>query len=359
VSIISVKNLEKRYGDNIILSGVSTDVDKGEVISIIGPSGTGKSTLLRAINYLDPPTAGEVYFDGELVTRRNVDTLRRRVGMVFQNFGLYKHLDVMGNLMLGQVKVLHKSKPDAKKTALELLKKVGLSERAEHYPNQLSGGQKQRVAIARSLAMEPDVILFDEPTSALDPTMVGEVTTVINKLAKSGMTMMIVTHEMEFAKNVSTRVIYMDESGIYEEGPALEIFDSPKRDKTRAFLSRAKSFYYDISSENFDFIELMNSLSNFCILHSLSRQDTNKAQLVAEELTMNLIDAKDLKSICFSFPESGETFEFTARYGGDNRDVTVGESIEADIVRGIAAKINHEYLCEDGTNKENRLFLQW
>jgi len=353
MSIISVKNLEKRYGDNIILRGVSTDIEKGEVISIIGPSGTGKSTLLRAINYLDPPTSGEVYFDGELITRRNVDAVRRRVGMVFQNFGLYKHLNVMGNLMLGQVRVLHKSKHDAKEIAYELLKKVGLSERAGHYPNQLSGGQKQRVAIARSLAMEPDVILFDEPTSALDPTMVGEVTTVINKLAKSGMTMMIVTHEMEFAKNVSTRIIYMDEGGIYEEGTAKEIFDSPKRDKTRAFLSRAKSYYYDISSENFDFIELMNSLSNFCILHSLSRQDTNKAQLVVEELTMNLIDAKDLSSICFSFPESLQSFEVNVVYSGNNRDVTLTDDISADIIKGIATQINHKY--ED----ENKLYLKW
>ncbi len=202
MSIISVKNLEKRFGNNIILQNVSAEIEKGEVISIIGPSGTGKSTFLRAINFLDPPTGGEVYFGGERITKKNMDAIRLKMGMVFQSFGLFSHLDVMGNLTAGPVRLLKTSKKEAEEKAADLLKTVGLSERARYMPGQLSGGQKQRVAIARCLAMSPEVILFDEPTSALDPTMVGEVMAVMRNLAKSGMTMLVVTHEMDFARHI-------------------------------------------------------------------------------------------------------------------------------------------------------------
>ncbi|MDR0857617.1 MAG: amino acid ABC transporter ATP-binding protein, partial [Oscillospiraceae bacterium] len=220
MSVISVKNLTKAYGENVILSNISTEISKGEVISIIGPSGTGKSTLLRALNMLDPPTSGEIIFNGVNLCekRADIDAARKKMGMVFQNFGLFGHMTVIENICAAPIKLLKKSKAEAIQKAEELLKTVGLSERAGHYPHQLSGGQKQRVAIARCLAMEPEVILFDEPTSALDPTMVGEVMAVIRKLAADGMTMLIVTHEMSFARSVSNRIFYMDEGIIYEDG---------------------------------------------------------------------------------------------------------------------------------------------
>jgi len=243
-NIISAKNLGKRFGENVILRGVNADIEKGEVISIIGPSGTGKSTFLRALNFLDPPTDGYVFFDGEKLTKKNIDAARRRMGMVFQSFGLFSHLDALANLTVGQVKLLKKSKKEAEENALNLLKTVGLSERAHFMPRQLSGGQKQRVAIARCLAMSPDVILFDEPTSALDPTMVSEVTSVMRNLAKSGMTMLIVTHEMDFARYVSNRIFYMNEGSIYEEGSPNEIFESPKKPKTQEFIFNIHSFTY-------------------------------------------------------------------------------------------------------------------
>ena len=201
--------------------------------------------------------------------------------------------------------------------------------------------------------MKPEIMLFDEPTSALDPTMVGEVTVVIKRLAQSGMTMAIVTHEMEFAKNVSTRVIYMDEGGIYEEGSPKVVFDNPGREKTKAFIKRIKRFQYEISSEDFDFIELTNNLHNFCITNALSKSNANKARLLSEELTVNLIPKADLTSIDFSFPDSHAEFEFLVTYGGENRDVTENGDLAADVVKGIIKEKSHEY---DG---ENYLCLKW
>jgi len=236
LSILSVRNLEKRYNDHIILQNVNADINKGEVISIIGPSGAGKSTFLRAINFLDPPTGGEILFNGELISKKNLDSTRRKMGMVFQNFGLFSHMSVLDNLMAGQVKLLKIPKEEAREKAFELLNKVGLSDRADFFPHKLSGGQKQRVAIARCLAMSPEVILFDEPTSALDPTMVFEIMEVIHGLTKSGITMLVVTHEMDFARIISDRIFYMDEKGIYEQGSAAEIFNNPQKPKTKAFV---------------------------------------------------------------------------------------------------------------------------
>jgi len=246
MSIIRTENLTKSFGENVILQNVSVEIEQGEVVSIIGPSGTGKSTFLRAINFLDPPTTGNIYFNDMKINKHNVDVLRRKMGMVFQNFGLFSHLDVMENLCMGPVKLLGKSRAEAETKAMDLLRTVGLSNRAHHFPHQLSGGQKQRVAIARCLAMEPEVILFDEPTSALDPTMVGEVMAVMRSLAKTGLTMLVVTHEMSFAKEISSRVFYMDECGIYEQGTPKEIFEHPQKPKTQEFIYRIRSFNYKI-----------------------------------------------------------------------------------------------------------------
>ena len=353
--MITVKNLQKSYGSVEVLKDVTATIEKGEVITVIGPSGTGKSTFLRALNMLDPPTGGTIEFEGKPLTdkRANLNDVRKKMGMVFQNFNLFAHMSVLDNLCVGQIKLLGIPRAEAEKTARELLQTVGLAEKADAYPDELSGGQKQRVAIARCLSMKPELMLFDEPTSSLDPTMVGEVTAVIRRLARSGMTMVIVTHEMEFAKNVSTRVIYMDEGGIYEEGPPEVVFGAPAREKTRAFIERVKRFRYEISSEDFDFIELTNSLLNFCAANALSKPNMNKAGLLSEELTVNLINKKNLLGLEFSFPDSQESFELTVTYGGAPDDVTQTDGMAANIVRGLAGEISHEY---DGVN---RLCLKW
>ncbi len=351
MSILSVKNLEKRFGDNIILQNVNAEIAKGEVISIIGPSGTGKSTFLRAINFLDPPTGGEVYFDGELITKRNMDAARHRMGMVFQSFGLFSHLDVVGNLTAGPVKLLGTPKAEAEEKAAELLKTVGLSERARFMPRQLSGGQKQRVAIARCLAMAPEVILFDEPTSALDPTMVGEVMAVMRSLAKSGMTMIVVTHEMDFARDVSNRVLYMDEGGIYEEGSPDEIFSAPQKPKTQAFIYNIRSFNYEVTSRNFDYVEMLGGVENFCFRHAIERKAANKLQLLAEELVINIVTPQfGACSLALRFSEKLGSYEMSVAYAGrqENALETAEDDLSAMMVTNSAKEIRHEYT--DGVN---------
>ncbi|MGW9860184.1 arginine/lysine/histidine transport system ATP-binding protein [Staphylococcus epidermidis] len=238
--VINIKNLNKKFGANEVLRDINLTVDKGEVVAIIGPSGSGKSTLLRCMNLLDVPSKGKVIFEDNELTQHNVqlDNLRQKMGMVFQNFNLFPHKKVIENVMLAPL-LLHKdSKDQLKEKALYLLEKVGLKDKADSYPNQLSGGQKQRVAIARALAMEPDVMLFDEPTSALDPEVVGDVLKVMRQLANEGMTMVIVTHEMNFAKEISDKVVFMADGVVVESGTPQNIFENPQHSRTQNFLSR-------------------------------------------------------------------------------------------------------------------------
>ncbi len=239
-SIISVKNLQKSFGQLDVLSGIDIDINRGDVVVVIGPSGSGKSTFLRCLNRLEESTGGNIYFEGEDITAKNVNINkhRQKMGMVFQQFNLFPHLTIMKNLTIGPMKLLNKSKEEAEKQAQELLERVGLGDRAQSYPKQLSGGQKQRVAIVRALCMDPTVMLFDEPTSALDPEMVGEVLEVMKELARDGMTMVVVTHEMGFAREVANRVIFIDEGKIMEEGPPEEIFTAPKHPRLQDFLSK-------------------------------------------------------------------------------------------------------------------------
>ena len=251
-SLIQVKNLKKHYHRGAIkaLDGVTADINKGDVMVVIGPSGSGKSTFLRSLNLLEEPTDGEIIFNGVDITKKkykdasgktvklDIDGLRQKMGMVFQHFNLFPHMTILDNMTLAPMKVKGVSKEEAEKKALELLERVGLADRAGAYPIQLSGGQKQRVAIVRALAMEPEVMLFDEPTSALDPEMVGEVLEVMKNLADQGMTMAVVTHEMVFAKEVGTRVMFMDEGRILEQGTPEDIFDHPKEARTQEFLSK-------------------------------------------------------------------------------------------------------------------------
>ncbi|WP_029452075.1 amino acid ABC transporter ATP-binding protein [Clostridium algidicarnis] len=238
--MIQIKDLTKDFGDNKVLKGVNEEIKKGEVVVVIGPSGSGKSTFLRCLNLLEIPTSGQIIFEGENITDKKVDInkLREKMGMVFQQFNLFPHKTILDNITLAPVKVKGKSKEEAESIAFKLLDKIGLREKAKSYPSQLSGGQKQRIAIARALAMEPTVMLFDEPTSALDPEMVGEVLAVMKDLAKEGMTMVVVTHEMGFAKEVGDRVLFMDDGNIVEEGKPLDIFSNPKNSRTKDFLSK-------------------------------------------------------------------------------------------------------------------------
>lgn len=241
--MIKTINLQKDYGDLKVLKGISTEIKQGEIVAVIGPSGSGKSTFLRCLNLMEQPTGGEVLFKGQSLTEKTlkeaeIDQIRQHIGMVFQHFNLFPNMTVLENIILAPMKLKNLSKAEATKIAEDLLKKVGLSEKKDVYPNKLSGGQKQRVAIARALAMEPEVMLFDEPTSALDPEMVKEVLLVIQALAKGHLTTVIVTHEMNFAKKVASRVLFIDQGVIVEEGTPTEIFEHPKEDRTKTFLDQ-------------------------------------------------------------------------------------------------------------------------
>lgn len=238
--MIHVKNLKKSYGKNNVLNGINEHIKKGEVVVIIGPSGSGKSTFLRCLNLLEEPTSGEIIFEGKNITDKNndINKTREKMGMVFQHFNLFPHKTVLENITLAPIKVKEIKAEDANKKAIELLKLIGLEDKKDAYPASLSGGQKQRIAIARSLAMEPDVLLFDEPTSALDPEMVGEVLNVMKDLAKKGMTMVVVTHEIGFAREVGDRILFIDGGKILEEGTPEEVLNNPKNDRTKDFLSK-------------------------------------------------------------------------------------------------------------------------
>lgn len=239
-ALIQVQDLHKSFGSQVVLDGITTEIDQGEVIAIIGPSGCGKSTFLRSMNLLEEPTSGTILFEGTDITAKSVDInkMRQKIGMVFQQFNLFPNYTIKDNITLAPVKLGLLTKEEADRKAMELLERVGLPERANDYPSQLSGGQKQRIAIARSLAMNPDVMLFDEPTSALDPEMVGEVLELMRELARDGMTMVVVTHEMGFAREVANRVIFIDEGKIKEENTPEEFFANPQNDRLREFLSK-------------------------------------------------------------------------------------------------------------------------
>ena len=291
MSLIEVKHLRKEYPNVTPLKDVNAHVDRGEVISIIGPSGTGKSTFLRCLNRLETPTSGQILVDGQDMCAPDVDldAMRRKMGMVFQNFNLFDHLLVAENIMLGPTRLLGMGKQEAYELSLELLKQVGLKDKALNYPRELSGGQKQRVAIARGLAMNPQILLFDEPTSALDPTMVSEVLSVMKGLAERGLTMMVVTHEMRFARDASTRVFYMDRGELWEAGPPEQIFEHPQRQETYDFIFRVRSWKWEIKDVDYDYHTMMGTLESFCERQFLGVNIANKCQLAVEELVEQIL----------------------------------------------------------------------
>ncbi len=306
--MIKVQGLKKAFGKTEVLKDINAEIKKGEIISIIGPSGTGKSTFLRCLNLLEKPTGGEILIEGDniLAPRANVNKIRQKMGMVFQSFNLFSHLMVIENMILAPINLLGMSRQAAYDKSMELLDKLGLSDKAFAYPDELSGGQKQRVAIARALAMDPEIILFDEPTSALDPTMVGEVLNVIRYLASLNLTMIIVTHEMKFAKDVSTRIFYMDEGIIYEDGSPSQIFDNPQREKTRIFVNRLKSFEQSLTSKKFDFYKLSTDIEEFGRKQFISQKVIRSIELVFEELVLQAIMKK--------LPDNAFKLDFSVTY---------------------------------------------
>ena len=290
--VIRISHLKKSYDNLEVLKDINADVHRGEVISIIGPSGTGKSTLLRCLNLLEHPTGGSIIVHGEDILSKGypVHLMRQKMGMVFQSFNLFDHKTVIENVMLAPCQLLHEDPEKARKEGMELLLKVGLAEKADVYPSSLSGGQKQRVAIARALAMKPEVILFDEPTSALDPTMVGEVLSVIRQLADEGMTMLIVTHEMNFARDVSTRIFFMYGGFIHEDGTPKQIFEAPKRSATKAFIQRIRKEVFQVDGPSFDFLGMHSAINAFCYKYGIiGKQET--AQLLCDKMLNDVMAA--------------------------------------------------------------------
>ncbi len=347
--MIILEHLRKEYPQTIPLRDVSATIHDGDVISVIGPSGTGKSTLIRCINRLEKPTSGKILFNGMDITSRdcNISKIRQKIGMVFQSFNLFDHLCVVENVMFPPMKLLGMSKQEAYDKAMSLLRSVGMDGRALNYPDTLSGGQKQRVAIARTLSMDPEVILFDEPTSALDPTMVDEVQAVIRELSHSGKTMMIVTHEMKFAREISNRVFFMDEGGIYEEGTPEQIFDHPQKEQTRRFIRRLKVFEAVIDKTNYDFLEIMSRLNEYGFKNNMPADTVNRFKALFEELCHELLlpELTDTK-ILFTLEYDAEKAEVSAdiQYSGKYFDPMESDNmISVAIVKNLAIGISHQY----------------
>ncbi len=364
MSVIEVHGLKKSFGDFEVLRGIDLTVEEGERIAIIGGSGCGKSVFLRSLELLETPNAGKIFIDGQEITAPNVDIdkIRRSMGMVWQKFNLFTHMNVMENLCVAPIKLLKMSKDEAREKATALLAQVGLTSKADAYPEFLSGGQQQRIAICRSLMMNPKVILFDEPTSALDPTMVGEVLAVIRMLAKQNLTMLIVTHEMNFAREVATRILFFADGEIYEQGTPAEIFDAPKRPKTIAFIHKQKYFSYEISERDFDLPKMQGGIQTFAEKYGLSTRRKNRLQLCCEELTYEMLENAcadgDIKiSLDVTYSEINNDIDIKFSCAGKNynplaknlSDELDEENFSTKILQGLAKNFSHEF--KDGVNK--------
>ena len=350
--MIELIHLEKRYEQAAPLRDVNAVIRDGDVISVIGPSGTGKSTLLRCINMLERPTGGQILFNGTDITAPGYDLTqaRRRMGMVFQSFHLFGHLTVIENLMLAPMDILKKPRREAYETGLALLKRVGLAGREYQYPDQLSGGQKQRVAIARTLAMDPEVILLDEPTSALDPAMVGEVQAVIRDLAQTGKTMLIVTHEMSFARAICSRVFYMDQGGIWEDGTPEQVFGHPEKELTRRFIRRLKVLELNIDSRDFDFPGIGSEIDRYCLKNDISSRLKYRIHLVFEELVQQIllpVLPEPVIQVTAEYSEAEGRVGLTVRYNGAPFDPAETEnSLSWTLLSRTISEPRHSVLTE-------------
>lgn len=342
--MIRIEHLSKSFGDATPLKDINATINKGDVISIIGPSGTGKSTLLRCLNRLEEPTSGKVILDGQDLGEKGCDLtqVRRKMGMVFQSFNLYRHMSVVENIMYAPMKVLKLPREEAYERAMKLLRTVGLAEKAERLPEELSGGQKQRVAIARTLAMEPEIILFDEPTSALDPTMVGEVLAVIKRLAQGGMTMLIVTHEMRFARNVSNRVFYLDQGVIYEEGAPEQIFDNPRRDLTRRFINQLDGIKETFEKGALDYLGLITKVRKFAQKKMLAPSYADRIEKAIGEVYLRTIMPTLQEGTCVEFSlehsEKHGSCELVFAWGGTRDNPLTSAEGLSERLDGLAVR---------------------
>ena len=363
MSIIEVSHLRKEYPNVTPLKDVNATVEEGEVISIIGPSGTGKSTLIRCINRLETPTSGTIIVDGTDMCdpSTNLSAMRRKMGMVFQNYALFDHKFVIENLMMAPMDKLGLTKQEVYERGMELLETVGLREKALNWPSELSGGQRQRVAIARALAMRPKILLFDEPTSALDPQMVSEVLAVITKLAEQGLTMLVVTHEMRFAQDASSRVFYMDRGELWEAGPPEQIFKNPKRQETHDFIFRVRSWEWDINTAAPDIYDLESSFTEYCNRQFMDRRAENVCRLLIDEtVNIQLLEAarnrgiRDLKAhITLTAGEKGVDTMLTVDWRksfheGDNPFADMADKCSEAIVKGLCERVE---LVEPGVTR--------
>ena len=360
--MIRIEHLKKEYSNATPLRDVNAEIRDGDVISVIGPSGTGKSTLLRCINQLEKPTSGRIWLDDTEITDPTCDLnmIRRRMGMVFQSFNLFGHMTVIENVMKPQIALLGKPKQESYDNAVRLLKTVGLKSKAMNYPDELSGGQKQRIAIARTLAMDPEIVLLDEPTSALDPTMVGEVQAVIQELAKTGKTLMIVTHEMAFARAICNRVFYMDEGGIYEDGTPEEIFDHPKRENTRRFIRQLKILSLEIDEADYDYATIAVEISRYCLSNRIPPMLSARVQLAFEELIHQLMvpAVHDLKAlVTIEFSQKEKRVEMTVDFNGPTMKSTQGlDDLSLTLLKSMASEIH--YTPTGAEDYPNRLELK-
>ena len=344
--MIRFEHIRKEYENVTPHKDITGVINDGDVVSIIGPSGTGKSTLLRMINGLEKPTSGKIFYNDEEITANNYDykKLRRKIGMIFQSFNLFNNLTVLDNLVMPQIDILNTDKYTARDKAMDILNKMGLAKHCKQMPSQLSGGQKQRVAIARALVMEPEVLLFDEPTSALDPAMVLEVQETIKWLKENNTTMVIVTHDMEFAKNVSTKIFYLDEGEIFEEGTPDEIFNHPKRSKTKAFVSNQKVLEILIDGNNLNFDVINNAIADYAKALKLSKELLNNMAVVLEELILQtiLIKKPDAIVVFTMFTDNG-VIDYKIKFNGRRFDPINEDNLSIKIFKNSITDYTYQF----------------
>ena len=351
--MLRVENLTKSFGHNVVLKDVNLHVKKGEVVVIIGESGCGKSVFLRCVELLEKPDCGRVFIDNEEITSRksNINKIRQNIGMVYQQYNLFEHLDVMDNLLLAPLKLLKMKRSEAEQKALQLLKEIGLSGREHKMPSELSGGQKQRIAIARCLMMNPKLILMDEPTSALDPGMVSEVLATIRALAKKRTTMIIVTHEFNFAREIADRIIFLSEKGVYEEGTPDEIFNKPKKDRTKAFIHKVRSMVYHVDRADFDLMELQGKIYSFCERYGVRLLETWRLSISLEEMLREIV--KRCRSpvditLCIDYNTSDSRLDVKSEWFGPDWNPLIEDSEELGIVILQHIIVNEQYSYIDG-----------
>lgn len=350
--MIKIRNLTMSFGSVTPLKNINLDVQRGDIIALIGPSGTGKSTLLRLINRLETPTSGSIIVDGEDITAPGcrLEQVRKKIGMIFQSFNLFPHLTVIENIMTAPISVSHLSRQAAYDQAMTLLKSVGLQSKALSYPSELSGGQQQRIAIVRALAMQPEMLLFDEPTSALDPTMVGEVESVIRRVAEEGTTMMIVTHEMDFARSIANRVIFMENGDICEDGTPEQIFDHPQHERTRQFIHRLKVLTLIVDSHDIDTLGCFTIIEEFCAKNLIHPKTKNALQSLFDEVCIGMLLSRmehPLIKMTIEYGVDG-CVAVNIDYNGERFDISdSADDIALAIVKAFIADMSYSYDAAD------------